>query len=370
MKFLDLKKQYSQITKEINSAILRVFRSGVFIGGEEVSNFEKEITSYCNIKFAMAVNSGTDAIFLSLKALGVKDGDEVITTPFTFIATAEAVANCGAKPVFVDIDPVTFNINVNQIEDKITKKTKVILPVHVFGQMADMDKIMKLAYQYKLSVVEDAAQSFGAFYKGKMAGTVGHIGCYSFFPSKNLGAYGDGGMIVTNNKKIAEKIKLLKNHGSSPKNKYKNLILGMNSRLDSLQAAILRVKLKYLNKWMEEKRKKATVYNKELSAVKKIILPQVLTNSKHTYHQYSIRVTNERNNLHNFLKQIGVPTMIYYSLPLHLQPAFKYLGYKKGDFPNSEIASQEVLSLPLYPELSQAEQKLIINKIKSFFKVI
>ncbi|MCX6779488.1 MAG: DegT/DnrJ/EryC1/StrS family aminotransferase [Candidatus Magasanikbacteria bacterium] len=370
MKFLDLKKQYKQIASEINSAIKRVLNNGVFIGGEEVNNFEKEVAGFCNIKFALAVNSGTDAIFLSLKALGVQEGDEIITTPFTFIATAEAIANCGAKPVFVDIDPVTFNIDVDQIENKITKKTKVILPVHVFGQMVNMDKIMKLAHRYKLSVVEDAAQSFGSFYKGKLAGAVGRIGCYSFFPSKNLGAYGDGGMIVTDNKKIMEKIKLLKNHGSSSKDKYKNLILGINSRLDSIQAAILRVKLKHLNKWMEEKRKKAAVYNKELSAVKKIILPQVLINNKHTYHQYSIRVIEERNDLHNFLQQAGIPTMIYYSLPLHLQPAFKYLGYKKGDFPNSEMVSQEVLSLPLYPEFSQAEQKLVINKIKTFFKVI
>lgn len=369
MEFLDLKKQHSQIAKEIDFAIKRVFESGIFIGGEEVSNFEKEIASYCDIKFAIAVNSGTDAIFLSLKALDVKEGDEVITTPFTFIATAEAIANCGAKPVFVDIDPITFNIDAKKIEDKITKKTKALLPVHIFGQMADMDKIMKLSHKHKLSVVEDSAQAFGASYKGKMAGTIGHIGCYSFFPSKNLGAYGDGGMIVTNSKKTAEKIKLLKNHGSSSKSKYKNLILGTNSRLDAVQAAILRVKLKHLNKWVEEKRKKADFYDKKLAMIKKIIFPKILANNLHTYHQYSIRVPNKRNDLHNFLKLIGIPTMIYYSLPLHLQPAFKYLGYKHGDFPNSEKASKEILSLPLYPGLSQAEQKLTVSRIKRFFRI-
>ena len=375
IKFLDLTFQYKSIKKEIDAAIKRVLESGHFIGGEEVENFEKEIAKFCGIRYAIGVNSGTDALFLSLKALGVGPRDEVITTPFTFIATAEVIANCGAKPVFVDIDPKTFNIDPRKIEEylksniqypKSKTKIKAILPVHLFGQMADMSEIMRIAKKYKLFVIEDAAQAIGAEYKGKKAGAIGDLGCLSFFPSKNLGAYGDGGMVVTNNKKLSEKIRMMRNHGSSPKEKYLNLVLGTNSRLDSLQAAILRIKLKYLPKWSRERANKAFYYNNGLKEVGDIITPIIDSNKTHIFHQYTLR-TKYRDQLRKYLKEKGIPTMIYYPLPLHLQPAFKYLGYKKGDFPEAEKAAKEVLSLPVHSELKRKEQDQIIQKIKEFF---
>jgi len=386
MQFLDLKKQYISIKKEIDSAIKRVLDSSVFIGGKEVEEFEQEIARFCGAKYAMGVNSGTDALYLSLKALGIKEGDEVITTPFTFIATAEVIASCGAKPVFVDIDPKTFNIDPDKLFKKLNElkgldklsKLKAIIPVHLFGQMADMDEIFKIAKRYKLYVIEDAAQAIGATMKLKIkneklkimkAGTIGDLGCFSFFPSKNLGAYGDGGMIVTNNKKLAEKIRLLKNHGSSPKEKYKNLVLGINSRLDAIQAAILRVKVKYLSKWSKKRGEIAKYYSKKLKGVGDIITPEILPDRTHIFHQYTIR-TKLRDKLQKYLNDQGVPTMIYYPLPLHLQPAFKYLGYKKGDFPEAEKAAKEVLSLPIYPELSKKQQDFVIQKIREFFEKV
>jgi dTDP-4-amino-4,6-dideoxygalactose transaminase len=396
IKFLDLTAQYKSIKREINRAIKRVLESGQFIGGKEVENFEKEFAKFCGVKYAISVNSGTDALFLSLKALGIGPGDEVITTPFTFIATAEVIANLGARPVFVDIDPRTFNINPQQLAYQLNKlgklKVKAIVPVHLFGQMADMDEIMRIARKYKLFVVEDAAQAIGAKIiqnskvknqndnlkfkinrikkqTWRMAGSIGDLGCFSFFPSKNLGAFGDGGMVATNNKKLAEKIYLLRNHGSSPKNKYLNLILGTNSRLDAIQAAILRVKLKYLKKWSKKRLEKAIYYSAFLSRINGVKPPYIAPNRTHIFHQYVIRVKNgKRDKLREYLKKQGIPTMIYYPLPLHLQPAFKYLGYKKGNFPQAESTSREVLSLPIYPELSKREQEFIIRKIKEFYK--
>lgn len=375
MQFLDLKSQYKSIKKEINLAIKRVLENSVFIGGKEVEEFENEIAKFCKVRYAIGVNSGTDALYLSLKAIGIKEGDEVITTPFTFIATAEVIANCGAKPVFVDIEPNTYNIDSSKIEKRITKRTKAIIPVHLFGQMADISEIMKIAKKYKLKIVEDAAQAIGATIRLKKkdkkseikkAGSFGDTGCFSFFPSKNLGAYGDGGMIVTDNPEIAEKLRLLKNHGSSSKEKYLNLTLGTNSRLDAIQAAILRVKLKYLNNWNKERANKAQYYNKNLKNIGDIIVPETNPDKTHIFHQYTIR-TKLRDKLKNYLTKNGIPTMIYYPIPLHLQPAFKYLGHKKGDFPEAEKASKEVLSLPIYPELSKKEQDYIIKKIKDFF---
>ncbi len=367
MELVDLKKQYKLIKKEIDGAIKRVLDSSRFIGGEEVENLEAEIARFSGVKYAIGVNSGTDALFVSLKALGIGKGDEVITTPFTFIATAGVIANCGAKPVFVDIKLDTFNINPSKIEKKITKKTKAILPVHLFGQMANMDEIMRIAKKYKLYVIEDAAQAIGAEYKGKKSGTVGDLGCFSFFPAKNLGAYGDGGMVATHNPDLAEKIRLLRNHGSSPKEKYLNLILGTNSRLDAIQAAILRVKLKYLNKWNRKRNEIARYYNKLLKGVSDIVTPKILSGATHIFHQYTVR-TKKRDELTSYLRENNIPTMIYYPLPLHLQPAFKYLGYKKGDFPEAEKATEEVLSLPIYPELSKKEQNFIVRKIKEFYE--
>jgi len=367
MNFLDLTAQYKSIKKEIDKAVKRVLDSSVFIGGKEVEEFEKEVARFCGVKYAIGVNSGTDALFLSLKALSVGSGDEVITTPFTFIATAGVIANCGARPVFVDIDPETFNIDHSKIERAITKKTKAILPVHLFGQMADMGEIMKIARKYKLYVVEDAAQAIGAEYEKKKAGTMGDLGCFSFFPSKNLGAYGDGGMIVTNNAKLAEKVRLLKNHGSSPKEKYLNLIIGTNSRLDALQAAILSVKLRHLSKWSRERARKADYYSKNLKNVGDVIVPKIDSGRTHIFHQYTIK-TKFRDKLQKYLKEKGIPTMVYYPLSLHLQPAFKHLKHKKSDFPETEKTTEKVLSLPIYPELKRKDQDYIIQEIKEFYE--
>jgi len=368
MQFLDLKSQYISIKKEIDEALERVLESSVFIGGEEVMEFEKDLASFCGVKYAIGVNSGTDALLLALKALDIKEGDEVITSPFTFIATAGVIAQCGAKPVFCDIDPNTFNIDVSKIEGAITKKTKAILPVHLFGQLADMDEILRIAKKHTLYVIEDAAQAIGAQYKKGKAGALGDVGCFSFFPSKNLGAYGDGGALTTNNKKLAEKVRLLKNHGSSPKEKYLNVIIGTNSRLDALQAAVLGVKLKHLPKWSEERARKASYYSEHLKEIRNnIVTPIVAADRKHIFHQYTIR-TNLRDKLREYLKEHGIPTMIYYPLPLHLQPAFEYFGYKKGSLPEAEKAAKEVLSLPIYPELSQKDQENIVKEITGFFE--
>lgn len=364
MKFLDLKSQYLSIKKEIDDAIQEVLNSCVFIKGEQVEKFEKEIASFCGVSNAIGVNSGTDSLFLALKSLGIGPGDEVITSPFTFIATAEVIANLGAKPVFADINPVTFNISPSKIEESITKKTKVILPVHLFGQMADMDEIIEIAKKREIFIVEDAAQAIGAEYKNRMAGSLGDVGCFSFFPSKNLGAFGDGGMIVTKDEEIANKVRLLRDHGSSPEEKYLNLILGINSRLDEIQASILRVKLKHLLDWSNKRREIASFYNDSLE---KVLTPKTLEGRSHIFHQYIIR-TEKRDELKEYLKKKDIPTMIYYSLPLHLQPAFKCLGHKEGDFPEAEKASKEVLSLPIYPEISREDQDLIIKQINSFDK--
>jgi dTDP-4-amino-4,6-dideoxygalactose transaminase len=366
MQFFDLGKQYKSIKKEIEKSIQRILDRGVFVGGAEVEKFEKEFAGFCKTKHGISVNSGTDALFLSLKSLGIGEGDEVITTPFTFIATVEAIVNCGAKPVFVDIKAETFNIDASKIEKAITKKTKAILPVHLFGLVSDMAEIMRTAKKHNLYVIEDAAQSAGAEYKGKKAGTIGDLGCFSFFPSKNLGAAGDGGMIITNNKKLNDKIRLLKNHGSSPKNKYRNLILGTNSRLDAIQAAILRVKLRHLRIWNQERKKAANYYSRNLKTIKEIQSPILKNKRSHIFNQYTIRA-ERRDELKKYLFGKGVLVAVYYPLPLHLQPALKYLGYKKGDFPEAEKAAKEVLSLPIYPELSAKNQNFVIKKIKEFY---
>jgi len=367
IKIFDAKKEYKILGKEVEKKIKQILKEGIFIGGKEVESLEKEVAKFCKTKYAISLNSGTDALFLSLKALEIKPGDEVITTPFTFISTAEVIANLGAKPVFVDINPETFNINVSEIKKAITRKTKAIIPVHLFGQMADMPEIMQIARRYKLKVIEDSAQAFGAEYKLKKAGTFGDLGCFSFFPTKNLGAFGDGGMVITNNKRLAERLYLLRNHGSLPKNKYKNLILGTNSRLDALQAGILRVKLKYLPDWNKKRAETAEYYNKELKGVGDIITPVVAPNRIHIFHHYTIR-TRLRDKLQRFLLQKkGIQTNIYYPIPLHLQPAFKYLGYKIGDFPVAERVAKEVLSLPVHPYLTLKEKRFIVKAIKDFY---
>jgi UDP-2-acetamido-2-deoxy-ribo-hexuluronate aminotransferase len=366
MKFLDLNLQYKSIKKEIDTAVKRVLDSGVFIGGTEVEKLEREVAKFCGVKYGVGVNSGTDALYLSLKALGIGSGDEVITSPFTFIATAEVIANLGARPVFIDIDPLTFNINPAKIERAITKKTKALVPVHLFGQTADMAEIMKIARRYKLKVVEDAAQVIGATYKGKRAGSIGEVGCFSFFPSKNLSACGDGGIAVTDNKKLAERIRLLGTHGSSPKDKYLNLILGTNSRLDALQAAILRVKLRHLPEWNKKRRENARYYDKKLKGMGDIEIPVVGSNRTHIFYQYTVR-TKFRDELQKYLKKREIPTMSYYPLPLYLQPAFRYLRRRRSDSPEAEKAAREVLALPIHPELSEADRRKIVKTISEFF---
>jgi len=370
MEFFDLKKQYQNLKSGIDAAILEVLEGGVFIGGLAVEKFEKEVADFLGVKHAVTLNSGTDALYLSLRALGIGAGDEVITTAFTFFATAEAIAATGAKPVFVDINPDTFNIDVNQIEAAITGKTKAIIPVHLFGQMADMAPIKKIAQKHNLKIIEDCAQAIGAtqIIDGKevKAGNVGDTGCFSFFPTKNLGAYGDGGMATTNDDEIAAKIRMLKVHGSSPENKYKNLEIGVNSRLDAIQAAILSVKIKYLDQWNDQRATIANRYGEAFEGVDDIVAPFAALNNRHIYHQYTIR-TAKRDQLAQFLKNAEIPAIIYFPFPMHLEPALKYLGYKMGDFPEAERAAAEVLSLPIYPELDTGNLEAVCFEVGKFF---
>lgn len=352
---LDLKEQYLSIEDEIDRSLKKIMAGGNYILGQNVAALEEEIARYCGVKFGIGVGNGTDALLIALIAFGIEAGDEVITTPYTFFATTEAVSWLGATPVFVDIDPKTFNIDVKKIEEKITEKTKAILPVHIFGQMAEMDLILDLAEKYNLIVIEDACQAIGASYKGKKAGSFGHGACFSFFPSKNLGAFGDGGMIVTNDPEAAKTMKMLRMHGSE--RKYHHELLGMNSRLDEIQAAILRVKLKYLDKWNSLRREKAALYKSILSD-SGIILPFEESWNRHVYHLFVVRY-GERDRLQESLLKQGIGCGVYYPLPLHLQNVYLHLGYRVGDLPEAESASRETLALPLYPELKEEDIRKI-----------
>lgn len=360
--FLDLSREYAPIKEEIDKAISEVFNHTHFILGSEVKILEEEVASYCQTKHAIGVASGTDALLLSLRAFGIEPGDEVITSTFSFFSSAGVIANLKAKPVFVDIDPLTYNIDPQQIEKKITKKTKAIMPVHLFGQCADMDPILDFAKKYNLKVVEDAAQAIGAKYKDRKAGSMGNTGCFSFYPTKNLGAAGDGGMIVTNDQDLADKIRLLRVHGQ--KAKYSHSIVGYNSRLDTLQAAILRVKLKYLNSWHEKRRENASYYDKAFQGTN-IITPKAESFNYHIYNQYTIAVEN-RDKLKEHLTQNQIGFDTYYPVPLHLQKCFEDLGYKEKDLPISEGKAQKVISLPIYPGLKREEQDCVIEKLKVF----
>lgn len=363
IKLVDLVYQDRKIRQEIKKAINNVIAKADFINGEEVNIFENQFAKFCNAKFGIGLASGTAALHMSLVALGIKEGDEVITTPHTFAATIEPILWLGAKPVFVDIDEKTYNINPGLIEKAITKKTKAIIPIHLYGYPCQMDKIMAIAKKYHLYVIEDCAQAHGAEFKDKKVGTFGDVGCFSFFPAKNLGCYGDGGMVITNNSDITENIRLLRNHGRAEK--YAHSILGYGERLDTLQAAILSVKLKYLNQWNNLRRKKVALYNKAFKDCKDIIIPRENNDTKPVYYVYTIRV-KKRDELKSFLKKEGIETNIYYPLPLHLQPAFKFLGYKKGDFPVTEKICQEIISLPLYPEIPLKNINIIASKIKKW----
>jgi len=360
--FADLKKEYDEISSEITATVDRVLTSGFFIMGEELTNFEDEFSSYTETKYAIGVNSGSDALFLAIKALGIGEGDEVITTSHTFISTVDSIVRNGAIPVFVDIDLDTYCLDITKIEEKITKRTKAILPVHLYGHPADMDPIMAISLKHNLFVIEDACQAHGAIYKNKKVGGIGHIGCFSFYPTKNLGAYGDGGIAVTNNEQIANRLKKLRSYGQSKK--YYHDFVGINSRLDEMQAAILRVKLKHLDKWNDSRRKIAKLYGKLLANVGGIITPQEADYAKHVYHIYAIRTEN-RDDFMAALAENEVFCGIHYPIPLHLQGAYSSLGYKKGDFPVIEKCCQQLVSLPMFPELTHEQIGYVVEKIKN-----
>jgi dTDP-4-amino-4,6-dideoxygalactose transaminase len=355
---LDLTRQFRGLKRDIKKAIEPIFRSGRFVLGENVEALEREIADYHNVRYAISVASGTDALHLSLRAAGVGEDDEVITTPFTFIATAEAITYVGARPVFVDIDRHTLNMDPSKIEGKITSRTKAIIPVHLFGQPVDMGPVMEIARRHGLRVIEDCAQAFGARYRDMVVGGIGDAGCFSFYPSKNLGAYGDGGMIITNDKEIYRAVRLLRNHGANTD--YKHRFIGFNSRLDEIQAAVLRVKLRHIDTFNRRRRRIARLYTSMLSDA--VECPVELPGTYHVYHQYTIK-TARRARVIKALRERGISSVIYYPLPLHLQDAFRYLGYKRGDFPESERASRRVLSLPIYPELRPDEVRLIARTI-------
>ena len=372
--FFDLAVQFKSIETEIKSALEEVFQNQQFIMGPSVQLLEEAIAQYCQTRYAIGVASGSDALLLSLMASDIKAGDEVLLPPFTFFATAGSISRLGATPVFVDIDRETYNVDPSKIEEKITARTKAILPVHLFGQCADMDPLLQIAKEEKLFIIEDAAQALGAEYKpkvgskGQRAGQIGDLGCFSFYPTKNLGAFGDAGMVVTDDPGLAEKVRLLRVHGSQPK--YFHKAIGVNSRLDTIQAAILLVKFKYLEKWTAERQRKAgryqTLFQDLLSSVKGIKLPTVQYQNRHIFHQYVIRVP-ERDRLKQFLAEEGVGTDIYYPVPLHLQECYSFLKYRRGDLPVSEKASEEVLALPIYPELTEDHQKAVVNRIEAFY---
>jgi dTDP-4-amino-4,6-dideoxygalactose transaminase len=364
----DLTLQYATLKKQIDEATERVMASGRFILGPEVESFETEMAAYCGVKYAIGVASGTDALILSLMACGIKPGDEVITSPFTFIATAESITHCGAVPVFVDIDRRTYNIDPDCIEAKISAKTRAIIPVHLFGQPARMDAIMQLSKKHNIRIIEDCAQALGAKYKGTKVGSIGDVGCLSFFPSKNLGAYGDGGMIVTNNMQIADMARMLRQHGA--KTSYYHVVAGFNSRLDAIQAAILRVKFKYLDSWTDLRHQAASLYTQLLTGLDGVEPPFIAENNLTSDNYYTVRLpkqNTDRNELRKYLASKGIDTAVYYPLSLHLQEAYQVLGYKKGNFPESEMAQEQVLSLPMYPEISRDQIIQVANGIKQFF---
>ncbi|MEW6419392.1 MAG: DegT/DnrJ/EryC1/StrS family aminotransferase [Nitrospirota bacterium] len=357
---VDLKKQFQEIKEDVFRVLTEILESSRYILGANVSEFEKKVADYHGVQEAIGVASGTDALHLSIDALGIGEGDEVITTPFTFFATVEAILYTGAIPVFVDIESDTFNIDVSQIEENITKKTKAILSVHLFGHPADTGEILDIAKEHKLKVIEDCAQSFGAGVNGKKVGGFGDAGCFSFYPSKNLGGYGDGGMIIINDSKVAETIRELRNHGS--RGSYIHNRVGFNSRLDEMQAGILLVKLKLIDEYNRKRRHNAALYNSLLSDIVKC--PFEKKGAYHVFHQYTI-MSHKRDEIQQMLKENGISSVIYYPVPLHLQKALKFLGYQKGDFPVAEKAAQEVLSLPMYPELDESSIRKIAEIIRS-----
>jgi dTDP-4-amino-4,6-dideoxygalactose transaminase len=360
---LDLKAQYATYKDEAVRAINEVCESQSFALGPAVTEFEEKIAAYCGCKYAIGVSSGTDALLVSLMALEINPGDEVITTPFTFFSTASSVVRVGAKPVFVDIDPDSYNIDPSRIEEKVTEKTKAIVPVHLFGQVAQMKQIKKVAGRRSIAVIEDAAQAIGATQDEIKCGNFGDLGCFSFYPTKNLGGFGDGGLVTTNDEILADKVRTLRNHGQHPAYFYK--VIGGNFRLDSIQAAVLAVKLKYLDKWNDKRRQNAALYD-SIFADSPVKVPKIDSNNVSTYHQYTVTVP-ERDRLQKFLAENKIGSAIFYPKPLHLQECFSELGYKEGDFPVTERISKEVLSLPVYPELTTEQIEYVAKTILKFY---
>ena len=363
---LDLKAQYAALRDEIRPAVDRVLESQQCINGPEVAQLEKDVAKYSGCAHGIGMSSGTDALLDALMALDVGAGDEVVTTPYTFFATAGSIARLGAKPVFVDIDPGTFNIDPRGIEAAITPKTRAIMPVHLFGQCADMDPIMSIAKKHNLPVIEDAAQAIGSEYKGKRAGSIGDIACFSFFPSKNLGAVGDAGACTTNSDKLAKRLVKLRGHGAEVK--YYHDEVGANFRLDTIHAAVLIVKLKYLDQWTEARQANAAFYTKAITGdpvLRSVLTPPPVVQSRHIFNQYVIR-TKDREGLKDFLKANQIGTEVYYPVSMHMQKCFAYLGYKEGDFPHSEEAARTTLALPIYPELTTAQKEHVVNSLRAF----
>ena len=385
---LDLQAQYKTIRDELREAMDRVAESQHFILGPEVEALEREIAAYSQCEFGVGVSSGSDALLVALMAIDLKPGDEVVMPPYTFFATAGAVARLGGKPVFADIDPLTYNLDPAAIEKVLTDRTRVIMPVHLYGQMADMGPIMELANQHNLHVIEDAAQAIGSEWHSRRAGSIGHFGCFSFFPSKNLGGFGDGGMVTTNDPELADRLKLLRNHGYRPK--YYNKVVGGNFRLDAIQAAVLRVKLKYLDQWTAARQRNAELYRElfekaemsipqsylqsnnddgatsNLAALSGVVLPTEAPDVRHIYNQFVIR-SGRRDELMAFLKARKIGTEIYYPVPMHMQECFAYLGHRTGNFPASERAADETLALPIYPELNDGMLATVVEAVADFY---
>ena len=372
---VDLTRQHELIEQELATAVLAVLKSGRYIGGTAVTDFEQQFANYIGVSECVGCNSGTDALYLALRALNIGQDDEVITTSFTFIATAEVITRVGAKPVFIDIDHDTFNLDLNLIEAAITERTKAIIPVHLFGQPIDMTRLMAIANQYNLYVIEDCAQAIGAEWHNQKVGSIGHIGCFSFFPTKNLGACGDAGALTTSDRHIAAQVKLLREHGldRSVDNRvsYSHLVTGLNSRLDALQATILQIKLRYLEEWNQQRIEAAQYYQQILQPLPALKLPQTLPEGKSVWNQYTIRIPDlfnqselTRDLIRSQIGQMGVISMVYYPLPLHLQPVYQPLGYQKGQLPVCEQVAQEVLSLPLFPGIETEEQQQVAYCLK------
>ena len=372
---IDLTRQHQIISQEVEDRVLEVLRSGRYIGGAAVTDFESQFANYIGTKYSVGCNSGTDALYMALRALEIGTGDEVITTSFTFISTSEVIVRVGAKPVFVDIDPNTFNFDLEQVATAITDRTKAIIAVHLFGQPVDMTELMSIAKAHNLYVIEDCAQATGASWQNQKIGSIGDAGCFSFFPTKNLGACGDGGVLTTNNSAIADKIKLLREHGlvrdSKAKVTYRHSVTGLNSRLDTLQAAILSIKLNYLDTWNQQRQQAAAKYQQLLEVIPHLKLPLAIAQSNSVWNQYTIRITNKsqtnettRDILRARLRAKGVITMVYYPLPLHLQPVYQDLNYRVGSLPNVEQVAQEVLALPMFPGITLEEQQQVVYCLK------